>query len=278
MCMDAVTDAALRPMAPGELIHIGAGDLAVALAPQAGGRIAQVAYRGVDWLLGYGQGHESMMGWGCFPMLPWAGRLRHGRFHFRDRDYHLAANLGRHAIHGVGFTLPWQVEQQQPTAVALSLQLPVDARWPFGGRAEQTVEVVGANALDMRLSLTAGEQAMPVALGWHPWFLKPERIEFSPQWVYPRDDEGIAGLPLAAPPPGPWDDCFINTEPVVLHRSGQSLHLKSGCRHWQVFDESADATCVEPQSGPPDAFNLEPLWLRPGQVHSIQCHWEWSAW
>jgi aldose 1-epimerase len=30
-----------------------------------------------------------------------------------------------------------------------------------------------------------------------------------------------------------------------------------------VYDQTAHATCVEPQTGPPDAFNLEPAPLLP---------------
>jgi aldose 1-epimerase len=95
-------------------------------------------------------------------------------------------------------------------------------------------------------------------LGWHPWFRKPERLEFAPASYYPRDAQGIATMPLADPPWGrPWDDCFINTQPVQLHRTGQILRLTSNCDHWVVYDERAESTCVEPQSGPPDSFNLD---------------------
>jgi aldose 1-epimerase len=53
---------------------------------------------------------------------------------------------------------------------------------------------------------------------------------------------------------------------VILHRCGQALSLTSSCDHWVVFDERAHATCVEPQSGPPDAFNLDPAArLAPGE-------------
>ena len=121
----------------------------------------------------------------------------------------------------------------------------------------------------------AGERAMPVALGWHPWFRKPERMEFSPSAHYPRDDEGMATLPPAPPPTGPWDDCFVNTSPVILHLEGRRVRLTSDCRHWVVYDEPAHATCVEPQSGPPDAFNLEPLVLAPGETLQRWFLMEW---
>ena len=94
--------------------------------------------------------------------------------------------------------------------------------------------------------------------GLHPWFIKPERLEFQPVGHYPRDAAGIATPPSAGVPAPPWDDCFINTQPAVLWRAGQRLRLESDCNHWVVFDERAHATCVEPQTGPPDVFNLRP--------------------
>jgi len=268
-------DAALRALPPAETIDIGSQALRVRIAPAAGGRIAQIVHDGQTWLCGPDE-DERAIAWGCYPMLPWAGRIRGGRFGFDGHDFQLPANLGPHAIHGVGFMLPWEVVARSSTQVELSLRLPDDARWPFGGVAMQRIAVT-ARGLRLDLSVTAGECAMPrPVLGWHPWFRKPERLEFTPGQYYPRDAEGIATLPPAPPPPGPWDDCFINTRPVYLHRAGQVLRLTSDCDHWVVFDERAHATCVEPQTGPPDAFNLLPgRRLAAGECVTASCTLEW---
>lgn len=267
-------DDALRPFAPGPLIAIASDRLTVHLAPDAGGRIAQIACDGEPWLVGH---HEvpAMIGWGSYPMAPWAGRLRRGRFGFGGREYWLPPNLGAHAIHGVAFALPWRVDRHAQDCVEMSLPLPEDARWPFGGLCRQRIEVQGAR-LAMTLSVTAGARAMPVVLGWHPWFRKPERVEFAPREAYPRDAEGIAVHPLIEPPPGPWDDCFVNEAPIVLHRAGQALRLASDCRHWVVYDGAPHASCFEPQSGPPDAFNLEPAPLAAGATRSAWFRLEWD--
>ena len=256
MADESRADAALAPFAPGELLRLGDDALAVEVAPAAGGRIARIACDGVDWLVGFGEA-PAMIAWGCYPMLPWAGRIRRGRFAFDGRAHALPANLGAHAIHGVGFALPWTLDARTHTRIELSLRLPEDERWPFGGTARQRIELEGTT-LRLDLSIRAGQRAMPKpVLGWHPWFRKPERVEFSPGAMYPRDGEGIATRPTVPPAPGPWDDCFLNDEPVVLHRAGQRLRVSSDCTHWVVYDETPRATCVEPQTGPPDAFNLD---------------------
>ncbi|MGH8025920.1 MAG: aldose epimerase, partial [Pseudoxanthomonas sp.] len=157
----------------------------------------------------------------------------------------------------------------------LSLRLPRDERWPFGGTARQTLQVE-PRRLRLTLRLEADETAMPGVIGWHPWFRKPDRIEFAPSRMYPRDSQGIATLPLVEPKPGPWDDCFINRSEVVIHRAGQRLHLASDCTHWVVFDERAHATCIEPQSGPPDAFNLSAAGLPPEHAMESSFELEWK--
>jgi len=273
---DAGVDDALRPFAPGPLTAIEAGRTRLEVAPAAGGRIARLTHAGVDWLVGHDAGNAAMIAWGCFPMVPWAGRVRRGGFRFDGREYRLPANLGAHAIHGVGFALPWQVDAHAPGRVELSLALPADQRWPFGGSARQRIEV-GDRHVSMQLSITAGDRAMPAAIGWHPWFRKPDCIEFSPRAIYPRDRDGIAVPPAIAPTPGPWDDCFVNEEAIVLHLAGQRLRLASDCDHWVVYDETVHATCVEPQSGPPDAFNLQPSVLAPGETLRRAFLLEWTT-
>jgi len=263
------------PLAPGPLLHIGDGELQLDIAPQAGGRIAQIRYRGIEQLLGPEAGWPAAIAWGSYPMLPWSGRIRGGRFAFSGREWQLPVNLGAHAIHGVSMWLPWQVEAHGPQRIELALRLPQDHRWPFGGSARQVLEV-SPRQLRMTLSIQAGTQAMPAAIGWHPWFLKPDRIEFHPAAIYPRDAEGIAVLPTVPVTPGPWDDCFLNTREVVVHRGGQRLRLTSDCDHWVVYDETARATCIEPQSGPPDAFNLAPRVLQPGQALEAWYRLEWD--
>ncbi len=265
---------AMTPLAPGPLLTIAGGPISVDIAPLAGGRIAQIRHGDIAYLIGHGDETSAMIAWGSYPMAPWAGRIRRGRFDFEGRSYRLPPNFGAHAIHGVAFGLPWRVDAQSPSHAELSLTLPEDERWPFGGICRQRIEV-GARALRMTLLVTAGERAMPVTIGWHPWLRKPDRIGFSPTMMYPRDEEGIATRPLVPPRPGPWDDCFVNRDPVLVHRAGQCLRLTSDCSHWVVYDETRHATCIEPQTGPPDAFNLEPTRLAPAATVEAWFLWEW---
>jgi len=200
-------------------------------------------------------------------MVPWAGRIRHGRFTFDGTEHQLPINFEPHAIHGVGFTSRWTIDEVSARSLALRLDLPADERWPFGGTATQRFAIDGP-ALVMTLTVTAGEDAFPVSFGWHPWFRKPDSMDFRPTAMFRRDAEHVAVDELVDVPPGPWDDCFVNTEPVMIEVDGARLRLTSDCGLWVVYDEPDHATCIEPQTGPPDAFNIAIRRLAAGESTS----------
>ena len=43
------------------------------------------------------------------------------------------------------------------------------------------------------------------------------------------------------------------------------MTIDSDCSHWVVYDETSHAICVEPQSGPPNDFNLEQFIVEPSK-------------
>lgn len=246
-----------------DLPTISAGATTVEIDPVAGGRIAQITIDGTPLLVGRDDAAGAALAWGAYPMVPWAGRIRRGRFEFRGDTFRLPLNLDGHAIHGVGFTSPWSLTDLTPRRARLHLDLPSDERWPFGGEVDQVFEVDDAG-VSCSMTVTAGDRAFPVSFGWHPWFRKPERLDFRPTAMYRRDDDHITVDELVAVPPPPWDDCFVNHEPVVLRIDGIDVTITSACTHWVVYDEPPHATCVEPQTGPPDAVTIRPDVLEPG--------------
>ena len=99
---------------------------------------------------------------------------------------------------------------------------------------------------------------MPASIGWHPWFVKPERVDLQFERMYLRDDDYITdGRSVTPPPPPPWDDCFSGLLATPrLWLAGLEVSITSNCDYWVVYDMPAHATCVEPQTALPDAFNL----------------------
>lgn len=246
-----------------DLPTISAGTVRVAIDPHAGGRIAQITVGDTPLLIGRDDVAGHPLAWGAYPMVPWAGRIRDGRFEFRGTEYRLPPNDDGHAMHGVGYTSVWAVADHAPTRIELRLDLPDDDRWPFGGDVAQVFEV-DELGLTCTMTVRAATRAFPASFGWHPWFRKPTRLDFTPTVMYRRDEHHIAVDELVDVPPGPWDDCFVNTAPIGLEVDGVALTMSSPCTHWVVYDEPPHATCVEPQTGPPDAFTIRPEVVEPG--------------
>jgi len=244
------------------MLELQRGAAAVTVDPDAGGRVAQVRVDGVDLLVGRPDDGDPMQ-WGCFPMVPWAGRLRDGELRFDGRTYRFPLTMPPHAIHGIGYDRPWSVTSADDHDVELRLEL--SEPWPFGGHVVHRVDL-GEQTVDLTLEVHA-ERPMPAAAGWHPWFRRRPvagsdvELELHAHAMYQRDADGIPTGRLVPVPPGPWDDCFtgVDRHPIVRWPGVGQIELTSTCDHWVVYDEPSHAVCVEPQTGPPDGLNRAPV-------------------
>lgn len=253
--------------APAEpVVTLTAGDAVVTVHPDSGGRVGQITVAGTPLLVDVPDADaRHPLSWGAYVMAPWAGRLRQGRFARGGNVYHVAINHHdgdgphrAHAIHGTVWERPWTLTSTNADTATLECALTGALDWPFAGTVRHEL-VLHADRLVQRVTLESAEVEFPAEVGWHPWFAKPQRLVFNPNVMYRRDAYGIPTGELVPVTDGPWDDCFVNVEPVRLHYDrdvASTVTVLSDCQHWVVFDALPHATCVEPQSGPPNAFNL----------------------
>jgi galactose mutarotase-like enzyme len=263
------------------VLRLEAGTAHAEIRPADGGRLGSVVVDGHELLVTEG---ETPMAWGAYPMAPWAGRIRHGRFSFGGRAYELPLGMPPDAIHGVAYDRPWRIDD----ATTISIEL--DERWPFRGRVTQRFEL-DEDGLEVALALEADE-AMPATVGWHPWFRRvlepgdaPVTLRFTPDEMLLRDAEWIPDGRRVPPPPGPWDDVFtgVHADPELEWPGRLRLALSSSCAWWVVYTLPEHALCVEPQSGPPDAVNLAsvspdlgPAIVTPGAPLTHTMRWRWT--
>src|SRR5881628_3432137 len=165
-----------------DMVELRSGEIVARIEPTEGGRLVSLVAGGAERIVPKESARaiSPPIYWGCFPMVPWAGRLAGGRIPTHDGDVRLEPNLPPSAIHG-----------QSDMVVTLACELR-GRGWPFGGVARQTLRL-GAATLDLELEVGEYTRAGPVGLGWHPWFARPRtgdvelRVEASDVLVLDAD-------------------------------------------------------------------------------------------
>lgn len=273
-----------------EGVVLRAGDVRLTVDQRQGGRMASLRIGEREVLLTEGWGPIR---WGCYPMAPFAGRIRDGRFAFRGRDVQLPLNLPPDAIHGTVFERPWDIASQADDHLVLTIDL--GPAWPFRGMVTHSIRL-GPGGLEATLALQADEP-MPAALGWHPWFRRyvgdaldgkgtasgEVDLVVDATSMFERGADGLPTGALVPPHPPPWDDAFtgLRTSPIVRWPGALEIALSSTADIWVVYDEPVEGVCVEPQTAPPDAINLataageEPDVAGADQPMTASMAWHW---
>jgi aldose 1-epimerase len=212
-------------------------------------------------------------GAGCFPMLPFAFRLRDGKFKFGDQQVALPANVAedRHPMHGFAWQQPWRLVTHSDSAICMHSES--TDLWPWNYEAYQTISLVGDDLLlEMSVSNLADTE-MPLGFGWHPFFNRSAQTqvhakcslqaELDEAYMFKRWHKNAplvleTGLVLS----GGCDDVYGGWLGSAMIRWSDKLALhmtaNSTLDHLVLY---APATrpffCLEPASMVPNAFNVE---------------------
>ncbi|MFC7840534.1 aldose 1-epimerase [Streptomyces sp. NPDC001046] len=256
-----------------EEITLTAGDAEATVQPGNGGRIGGLRIGGVELLR---QGER----FGCFPMVPWCGRTRHGRFLDGAEVRQLPLNAPPHAIHGTVRDTAWRTARRTASEAVITCEL--TDPWPHPGRVTQVVDLTG-DSLTLTISVETYESSFPAQIGWHPWFHRnlggeDVRLDFSPAWQEERGDDHLPTGHRVDPKPGPWDDCFGmpgGVEATLTWPGQLELTVSSRAEWVVVYDEQREAVCVEPQTGPPDGLNTLPRLVTPLEPLEATTTWRW---
>lgn len=244
-----------------DLISLASERAIVIIDPDDGGRIVSLVLDGFEIMRDEEfNTSKSIFGYGSFPMAPYSGRIRDGKFDFQGKTFQLTDLADApHALHGTVIYQSWQTVKVSLNSAHLVTK--VATGWPFSGQVQQIIEL-SESALLMRLILSAN-QSMPAWIGFHPWFRKEIngnkfKLNANLDQMYLRDDSGITTTELIDSTAPPWDDCFIAQNPDIEISWGETLTiaLKSNYPYWVIYSEPEDAICIEPQTAPPNAIEL----------------------
>ena len=147
-------------------LHLGTGWFGCSVDALRGARLSSLRVAGRERLVTHSRG-ASPTSWGAYPMVPYAGRVRRGKFQHAGQEHQLPLNFGHHAIHGTVFDVSWATVEQSPTRVVLAASL--GARWPFAGHVTHEISLnTEQQSVNCTLEVTTSE-SMPAQVGWHPW-------------------------------------------------------------------------------------------------------------
>lgn len=183
---------------------LASGSLELELLPSFGGAIARLDYTSggqrIPVLRPSPDSLQNILDAACFPLIPFANRIRGGCFRFRGRQVRLTPNLpgDPSPIHGQGWLGEWRVESSSRTEAVLAFDHKA-GEWPWTYEARQHVRL-GVDWLHLRLTCrnTSGEP-MPCGLGFHPYFnCGPEtnlETEVEAVWAVDKNVLPVARLP-----------------------------------------------------------------------------------
>lgn len=162
------------------MLTLTSGDLTLELAPDIGGSIARFFSRRagqyLHWLRPAPPEARDALEMASFPLVPFCGRIRGGRFIFGGQTVNLPPNFhgSPHAVHGDGWQRRWTVAAHTQTSATLTF-VHHRADWPFAFRARQMFQLA-AGRLTVELAVAnTDSRPMPLGLGQHPYFpLTPE--------------------------------------------------------------------------------------------------------
>jgi aldose 1-epimerase len=225
-----------------------------------------------------------------FPLVPYANRIADGRFAFDGADYQLPLNFGDHphSIHGFGWQTSWTASETGVASARLIHEHHGEAAWPSAYRAEQRV-VLTPSQLSMSLFVTnIGDGAMPVGLGFHPYFLADAAttLTFGAGGLWLSTPDMLPDAQAPADTLGDWaspaivrgstlvDNAYTGWDGTAIVQRGDGVRLTMTATDadWlHVYRPTGEAFfCLEPVSHMPDAINRDgmPI-LAPGETASL---------
>lgn len=264
---------------PIKIVQLQNGESRVTLCPEIGAAIARFTWKGHDILRPAPDkaiAEKLVRQMGVYPLVPYSNRIGQAKLIVGDQTFTLRPNFLQepHAIHGVGWQRVWQVVKRNAESAELHLKHEPDIDWPFACEATQVARL-SANALHLSLSVkNKDKQAMPVGLGFHPFFPLTADTHLQTDWrgMWQMGSDSLPTVLESVPreadfsqlrPVSNWkvDHCFTGwSRRAVLDYPMYRMQLDASdaCRQIVVFapNDGRNFVALEPVTNINNAFAL----------------------
>lgn len=289
-----------------------AAQMAIDFVPERGGCLLGLVFGGTDVLDGYQTAEElDFNNWGKSGLLyPFPNRLDGGQYTWGGQRYQFPCNDTQlqNALHGFGMQRPLTIVDTHLGTdyahVRMEGVYPGDLSyypWPFTFLLTYTLHADGRFEVEMGARNDA-DVAIPMGLGWHPYFQLADAVGDCVLQLPPVDMVGIDARMI---PTGKryaytefevprtigatvLDNCFA-LQADTGHASVQLTGPRGSIRYWQACEPDAfpflqvftppygTSIALEPMTCNVDAFNNKEglRALLPGQVMTAKAGVDW---
>lgn len=274
------------------------GDYGLSAAPELGGAVTRLTWRGRDLLRPAPAGVSDILQTSSFALAPFANRIAQGAFTFEGRAVQLAPNFGDHphALHGHGWQRAWSLDEAGPARLRMSyVYEPGDWPWPY--HCTQELELDDSGAMFSLALHNRADTPMPASLGFHPYFLRTPGAELianvSGVWrvddtILPTHFDRRVDRPFAK---GVFvdelpfiDNCYTGWDSnavIVYEEHGVEILGSPEFAFFHLYFPVGETFfCAEPVSAMPDAVNHAAApasglrVLAPGETFSVSARIE----
>ncbi len=255
-----------------------------------GANLNSFVFDGFDYIRGHRtpdelESHATRAG--CAVLIPFANRVKGGRYAFQGRSFQLPINeVARgNALHGFLTEREWKIKAvyegsdylfgekgasrapRRGAGVVFSYDFACDTGYPFKFSSEVEYSVSN-EGLWVRLTVTnTGKSEMPVTMGTHPYYLVDGKLE---DWTLEGKSKGRCKA-VDLIPTGEledvsfsgkigsraFDECYLADGDVKLYGKKRGIRIKLNENPYvQIYTPpSRDSIAIEPMTAIGDAFN-----------------------
>jgi aldose 1-epimerase len=172
------------------LITLSVGDTTVVIAPDLGSSVQRFTVGSVEVLRPGRPDLRDPLEMSSFPLVPWCNRIVDGQFDWDGRLVDVGGTplVGEpHGLHGHGWLWRWDVVKEGQDTAEVEYLHPA-GRWPWRYRARHRFEVEQGRLTQTLSVQNLSDTAMPLSLGFHPYFERPGRLTANIDGFWTGDD------------------------------------------------------------------------------------------